>query len=158
MKKILLLIGCLLLLFACSSKRVIPTSERVIIDSIVVEKSVKERDTTIVVPASVAVLKIPVSELTEKPIFKRHGQATISLKKENETIIAQADCEELELQLKLKDSIIKTLKSTKDTTTYHAPRDDTGNWYDGILQALGFVLLLLLAVFSIWILIKYFTR
>lgn len=157
MKKILILVCCLLLL-ACSSKRVIPTSERVIIDSTVVEKSVRERDTTIVVLASAAVLKIPVSELTEKPIFKRHGQATISLKKENETIIAQADCKELELQLKLKDSIIKTLKSTKDTTTYHAPRDDTGNWYDGILQALGFVLLLLLAVFSIWILIKYFTR
>lgn len=149
---------CCLLLFACGSKRVLPTSERVVIDSTVVEKSVKERDTTIVVPASVAVLKIPVSELTEKPIFKRHGQATISLKKENETIIAQADCKELELQLKLRDSIIKTLKSTKDTTTYHAPRDDTGNWYDGILKAFGFVLLLLLAVFSIWILIKYFTR
>lgn len=157
MKKILILIGCLLF-FACGSKRVVPTMDRVVIDSTVVEKTVKERDTTIVVPASVAVLKLPVSELTTKPIIKKQGQATLTLSKENDIITAQANCDELELQLKLKDSLIKILKSRKDTTAYHAPRDDTGNWYDGILKTFGFILLLLLAIFCIWILIKYFTR
>jgi len=130
MKKILILIGCLLFL-ACS-KRVVPTSDRILIDSTVVSKTVKERDTTIVVPASSSVLKLPVSELKTKPIVKKQGQATLSLSKENDIIIAIANCDELELRLKLKDSLIKILKAKIDSTTYHAPRDDTGNWYDGV--------------------------
>jgi hypothetical protein len=157
MKKIVLLI-CSLLLLSCSSKQVVTSSDRIIIDSTAVEKSVKERDTIIVVPASVAVIKLPVSELTEKPLIKKQGQATITLKRERENIIAQADCSELELQLKLMDSIIKTFKSTKETIAYHTPRDDTGNWYDGILKTFGFATLLLLGVFAIWILIQYFKK
>ncbi|WP_348814070.1 hypothetical protein [Flavobacterium maritimum] len=158
MKKIVILICCLLFL-ACS-KRVVPTSERIVIDSTVISKAVKERDTTIVVPASSSVLKILVSELTDKPLSKRKGQATITLKKENENIIAQADCSQLELELKLKDSIIKTLKSTKDNTTYHTPRDDTGNWYDGILRTLGYgvIMIVIIAGVCIYILIRYLIR
>ncbi len=157
MKKILILIGCLLF-FACGSKRGVPAVDRVVIDSTVVEKTVKERDTTIVVPASVAVLELPVSELTTKPITKKQGQATVSLSKKNDIIIALANCDELELRLQLKDSLIKVLKSRKDTTTLQPPQDDTSNWYDGILKTMGFILLLLIAALCIWLLIKYFTR
>jgi len=156
MKKILVLIGCLLFL-ACGSKKPQPEIQKKVVDSVIVTKVVKVRDTVIIIPSSNASLKIPVSELTQTPVVKKSGQASVSLKKESDTIIAEADCKQLELRLKLKDSLIKILKARKEIIPQSVPCDE-GNWYDGILKTLGFIFLAILAVFSIWLLIKYFTR
>jgi len=142
----------LLLLFSCSSKQVV-TNEKTVHDTLVVTKTVRLRDTTIVVKESTASLKLPVSELNEKEQFHKNGQATLSIRKVHDTIYAKATCEKLELQLHLKDSLISVLHNRIEQTLSHMPRDNTGNsetWIMKFIKGIGFVVLILLSIAGIF--------
>lgn len=154
MKKILVILTICLLFVSCGSKQAVITTEKKVTDSTFVEKSVTKREVAVVVPSSRSEIRVPVKNLTNEPKIKKQGQATVSLHKEQEDIIATADCEELELKIQVQDSLIKSLRTIIKETAYHTPRDDTGNWFDRILKNTGLIFLVLLALFAIFIIIK----
>lgn len=144
---------------SCSSKRG-TTIERTVSDSITTSKTVRLRDTTIVAPSSSVQVKTPVFELNEKPLVKKSGNATITLSKDKDNILtARADCDSLQLQVQLRDSIISTLQkrfeSEKITTP---PPQEKDGWIKSIIQSIGFILLLILAGFGVLYLITNFKK
>lgn len=152
MKKFLVII-LFGLLASCGSKRVV-TNEKTVFDSISVSKTVKLRDTTIVVPESTSKIELPVSELKSEPIVKKNGQATLSIKKVNDTIYAEAKCEELELKLQLQDSIIKEYhKQVESLTKTIENESKKTTWIQRTLNNIGFTFLLILSTLGILFLI-----
>lgn len=152
MKKIVILI-LFGLLASCGSKRVV-TNEKTVYDTLVVEKTVRLRDTTIVVGESTSRIALPVLELTKTPVVKKHGQATVTLQKVNDTIYAEAKCEELELKLQLKDSIIREQHNRVESllTTIENDAKKT-TWIQRTLNNIGFAILLILSTLGIIFLI-----
>ena len=144
---------------SCGSKRG-TTIERTVSDSVTTSKSVRLRDTTIVSPSSSVQVKTPVFELNEKPLVKKSGNATITLSKDKDNILtARADCDSLQFQVQLRDSIISTLQkrfeSEKITTP---PPHEKDGWIKSIIQSIGFILLLILAGLGVLYLITNFKK
>lgn len=154
MKKLVILLTICLLFVSCGSKQAVIMTEKKVTDSTFVEKSVTKREVAVAVPSSHSEIRMPVKNLTNEPIKKKQGQATVTLHKEQEDIIATADCEELELKIQVQDSLIKSLRTKITETISHKPRDDNGNWYDKVLKNTGLIFLLLLAIIAIFIIIK----
>lgn len=160
MKKIIIVLAIIFccVVGSCSSKRV-PQIEKTVIDSVVVNTTVRTRDTTIVVPGSQVQLKLPVFELSEKPIFKKSGNATITLSKDkNEVITAQANCDSLQFQLQLRDSIIERLEKRFESITSPPVVEEKTNWIERTLQIIGFLVLLILGIFGTISLIAKFRK
>ncbi|UAB84979.1 hypothetical protein INR75_02815 [Zunongwangia sp. SCSIO 43204] len=110
MKTILYILIAFLIIGCCGSKRPIVESVSTI-DSTTVTKSVRLRDTIVRTPYyKIGVFK-PIKDLvnSKDPITSNKGNATVSLWAENDTIYATAECDSLEIQLQLRDSIINTL-------------------------------------------------
>jgi hypothetical protein len=154
---IILLIGCCFA--SCSSKRVV-TSEKTVIDTVYVQKTVKVRDTTIIVPSASVQIKLPVSELNEKPLFKKSGNARLTLQKTKENVlIARADCDSLQIQLKLKDSLITILHKQLEKEIIREPiQEKTGSWVFIFLRNVGFIILLILALLGLICIIKSYLK
>lgn len=144
---------------SCGSKRV-TTIEKTVHDTLIVTKTVRLRDTTIVAPSSSVQVKTPVFELNEKPLVKKSGNATITLSKDKDNILtAQADCDSLQFQVQLRDSIISSLEkrfeSEKITTP---PPTEKGGWTKNIIHSIGFIFLLILAGLGVLYLITNFKK
>lgn len=161
MKKVLLgfLIIFSCVVESCSSKRV-TTTEKTVKDTIIESNTVRLRDTAFVVPSSSVKVVTPVFELNEKPIVKKSGNATISLSKDkNNVLTAQADCDSLQFQVQLRDSIISRLEKrfeSEKTTTPVA--QNNGGWIQKIIQSIGFIILIILALLGIVYLITNFKK
>tara|TARA_Y100001963_G_scaffold152551_1_gene237608 strand:- start:358 stop:1254 length:897 start_codon:yes stop_codon:yes gene_type:complete len=119
LKSIGLVLACLFIVGCGGSKRPIVESVSTI-DSTTVTKSVRLRDTIVRTPYyKIGVFKSIKDLVSSKdPITSNKGNATVSLWAENDTIYATAECDSLEIQLQLRDSIINTLRQrlTEKTT------------------------------------------
>jgi len=147
MKYIVFIISLFLLIGCSGSKRMI-TNTVSTLDSTHVERSVKLRDTIIKVPS----YKVGVFEyqdrLSEKPIKKSNGNASVELYKKNEIVYANASCDSLELQIKLKDSLIKSYREliTDKQTTLPPVAVKYIPWIIKILAWIGGIALLLIVI------------
>ncbi|MCH4824293.1 hypothetical protein ML462_14045 [Gramella lutea] len=108
-------------LYGCGSQRRPITNTVSTLDSTYVDSRIRLRDTVIKVPFQKVSISADQQDLTEKPITKSNGKANVSLFKKDNVIYANAECDSLELQLKLKDSIISTFRQVKTDTTITLP-------------------------------------
>ena len=145
--KYLLSILALFLLLGCGSKRMI-TNKVSTLDSTHVETSIQLRDTIIQVPFYKVAVSSLQDKLTETPIKKTHGNASVELYKKNETIFASASCDSLELEIQLKDKLIETYRELiKDTQTTLPPVEVKYiPWIIKILAWIGGIALLILGI------------
>lgn len=109
MKRILVVL--LLIVTSCkSSKEMASTSTSTVKDSISTVVSIVPHDTIIKVAAESAQIRVPISELSEKPILKTAGKITASVKKVDNTVEVDCHTEEYELKIALLNKIISTYK------------------------------------------------
>ena len=109
-----------ILILGCGSKRPIVNTVNTF-DSTYVEKFVKIRDTIVKIPSSKVGVVADAKDLNEEPIKRSNGNSTVELYKKNDSIFANASCDSLELQLKLKDSLISTYRLRETDTTITLP-------------------------------------
>jgi hypothetical protein len=118
------------------------------LDSTHVIKRVQERDTIVRLPFYKVGLVIHQDELGEEPVSRKSGNARLEMYKKNDSIYASAECDSLELQLKLRDSIISTYRNRKTDTTITLPPEEIEfvPWPVKMLAWLGGILLLYLVI------------
>ena len=145
--KYLLSILALFLLLGCGSKRMI-TNTVSTLDSTYVKSSVKLRDTIIQVPFYKVAVSSLQDKLTEKPIKRTQGNASVELYKKNETIFASASCDSLELELQLRDRIISTFRERSTDTQTTLPQIEVKYipWIIKMLAWIGGIALLILGI------------
>lgn len=123
MKPVLLILIFVLVTGCCGAKR-IPTTSVSTLQATTIEKVVRERDTIVNLPYYKVGVAIHQDKITEDPIFRKTGNARVEVYKKNDSIFATAECDSLELQLKLRDSIISTYTELKTDTTVTLPPEE----------------------------------
>lgn len=136
-----------ILLTGCCSTRPLATTVSTL-DSTHTERKVRQRDTLIKLPFYKVEIVKAAGDLTEEPVVKRNGGASVELFKRNDSIYARALCDSLELKLKLQDSIISTYRQVKTDTTITLPPVEVKYipWYIKALAWIGGIAVLFLAI------------
>lgn len=145
MRYLLILLACFLIV-SCGRRPI--TNLVSTIDSTHVERKVNIRDTIINLPFYKVGVSVAEKDLTETPLTKTNGNAKVELYKKDEIIYANATCDSLELQLKLKDSIISTFRDRKTDTVISLPPEQVKYvpWYIKTLAWIGGIALLILGI------------
>lgn len=137
MRSLIAIIAFVLLTSCGGQKRPVVTTVNTI-DSTEVEKTVRFRDTLIAIPSYKVDVAVPVNELTSQPVTRQNERAKIELFKKDDVVYATASCDSLELQLKLRDSIIKSLRTVRTDTKVTLPPERI-KYVPWIVKALAWI-------------------
>lgn len=116
---LLLFVCSVMLLVGCSRKVTPPTSSKVTSDSIITDRYVIERDTTLKTPSALVGLKIPLTTIKEgfKPVENSKKQSKVSAKVENGNLVVDCKCDSLEIAAKIRDTYESALRKTTTVET-----------------------------------------
>lgn len=155
MRTILAILAFILLTSCGGQKRPIVNTVSTI-DSTYTVKETRKRDTIISVPFYKIGVSALVKDLNEKPVVKTDGRASVSLRKVNDTIYADAICDSLELEIELLEETITTLRERRTDTIKTLPPVEVKYipWYIEILAWAGGLLFIFLGYKLIKLIIK----
>ena len=136
MKYLLILLSCFLI-GSCARRPITNTVST--IDSTHVERQVVIRDTSINLPFYKVGVSAAANVLSSTPLTRTNGNAKVELYKKDDVIYATAFCDSLELQLQLRDSLIKTFRERKTDTVITLPPEQIKfvPWHIKILAWIG---------------------
>ncbi|MDP1708091.1 MAG: hypothetical protein Q8L89_03385 [Gammaproteobacteria bacterium] len=153
MSKTILIMIPMLALLASSCKTTSTASHQLTVtDTTQVDRSVRERDTLILIPSATALLNIALGDLTglSRPWTVQSGHATISAVVLKDTLYMKAHCDSMTLELTMRDSIINTLRSRNSVSeTVEIVREPFVPDFVKVLAWIGGIALLLLLIMLI---------
>ncbi len=149
MKAVLILILAFLLC-SCGAKKIDLSERTTVTDSTFTTVRTVKRDTIITVPGDSIKLRIPIYDIKEVPITRKNERATVTVRKERDTLIIDCKCEKYQQIIELQDTyiekqreLITALKKTVVIPEKYTP------WYMKILAWIGGIALLLISAVTI---------
>ena len=141
---------CFLLMGCTCQKPVIDS--RNVIDTVKVETKTLVHDTVFVAPKSQVTTHIALSDLGAKPVVKQSRNARIVIKRVNDTVFVQGDCDTLAIAAKVKEHFVKEFYD-KQTVQTEIVRQKYIPWWAKTLAwaggaALGFAGFKIVRIFS----------
>lgn len=154
--RVLLAFTLLITLASCGSKKIAPTLERTVKDSVHVTTRTEITYDTIQIPADSATIKALFKKLNERPqtVRSENGRASVTLSRKLDTIYATANCalEDRIFALENKITELTRVKQEHQIITLPPVEVPFTPWYKNILAWIGG---LVLAAAGITTLIKY---
>ena len=139
------------LLMGCTCQKPVIDSRNVI-DTVKVETKTRVHDTVFVTPKSQVTTHIALSDLGAKPVVKQSQNARIVIKRVNDTVFVEGDCDTLALAAKIKEHFTKEVHD-KATVQTEIIRQKYIPWWARVLcwvggAALGFIGFKVVRIFS----------
>ncbi len=156
------LVSCCFLTSCRSSKQRQEIQKVDTASSLVIDKAVTYKDTTLFTPKAETTVKIPINQLdlkpdlngNKKPVYftQKNGNATVKFKIKHDTIYVTGSCDSLAIVAKIKSALQKqTSNNSKISDSNTEETKVTGYTFMDLLGAfiVGFVVCFLLKTFKV---------
>jgi hypothetical protein len=151
--KAIIIIILTFLICSCGARKIDLSEKTTVTDSTFTTVRTVKRDTIITVPGDSIKVRIPIYDIQEVPITRKTERASVTISKENDTLIVDCKCEQYQELIRVQDKIIEKQREliTNLQKTVVIPEKYTP-WYVKVLAWIGGISILIVAAA---LLIKY---